>query len=41
MTRRQPDNSKMKEILGRELMPLEKGIELMINDKRFLNAIGL
>jgi UDP-glucuronate decarboxylase len=41
MTRRQPDNSKMKEILGRELLPLEKGIELMINDKRFLNAIGL
>ena len=41
MTRRQPDNSKMKEILGRDLLPLEKGIELMINDKRFLNAIGL
>jgi UDP-glucuronate decarboxylase len=41
MTRRQPDNSKMKEILGRELLQLEKGIELMINDKRFLNAIGL
>lgn len=41
MTRRQPDNSKMKEILGRELLPLEKGIELMINDKRFLNAVGL
>jgi len=41
MTRRQPDNSKMKEILGRELLPLEKGMELMINDNRFLNAIGL
>ena len=41
MTRRQPDNAKMKEILGRNLLPLEKGIELMINDKRFLNAIGL
>lgn len=41
MTRRQPDNSKMKEILGRDLLPLEKGIELMINDKRFLNAVGL
>lgn len=27
MTRRQPDNSKMKEILGRELLPLAKGLE--------------
>jgi UDP-glucose 4-epimerase len=41
MTRRQPDNSKMKEILGRDLLPIEEGIKKMMNDKRFLNAIGL
>lgn len=41
MTRRQPDNSKMREILGRDLIPIEKGIENMMNNKKFLQAIGL
>lgn len=41
MTRRQPDNSKMKEILGRELVPLEEGIKRMMNSKQFLTSIGL
>lgn len=41
MTRRQPDNAKMKEILGRELIPLDAGIRLMMNDSRFTKAIGL
>jgi UDP-glucose 4-epimerase len=41
MTRRQPDNSKMKEILGRNLLPIEEGILKMKNDNRFLKAIGL
>lgn len=30
MTRRQPDNSRMKEILGRELLPLSEGLEKLI-----------
>lgn len=33
MTRRQPDNSKMKELLGRKLLPLEKGIQKCIQYK--------
>jgi len=41
MTRRQPDNSKMKEILGRDLVPLEEGINKMIQSKHFLSSIGL
>jgi UDP-glucose 4-epimerase len=41
MTRRQPDNSKMKEILGRNLLPIEEGILKMKSDNRFLKAIGL
>lgn len=41
MTRRQPDNEKMKEILGRELITLDAGIKMMINDERFKKAIGL
>lgn len=41
MTRRQPDNSKMKEVLGRDLIPLEEGIERMINSRKFLSSIGL
>jgi len=41
MTRRQPDNAKMKEILGRNLLPIEEGILKMKNDNRFLKAIGL
>jgi nucleoside-diphosphate-sugar epimerase len=41
MTRRQPDNSKMREILNKDLVSVEEGIKLMIKDKRFLKAIGL
>jgi UDP-glucose 4-epimerase len=40
MTRRQPDNAKMLQILGRELVSLEKGIEQMMRDERFLKSIG-
>ena len=41
MTRRQPDNHKMLQLLNRELIPLETGIELMLQDKRFLTSIGI
>ncbi|MCD6065603.1 MAG: UDP-glucose 4-epimerase [Bacteroidetes bacterium] len=41
MTRRQPDNAKMLEILGRDLVSLESGIERMMLDERFLKSIGL
>jgi len=41
MTRRQPDNSKMIKLLGRDLIPLEEGIKLMINSNVFLKQIGL
>lgn len=41
MTRRQPDNSKMKEILNRELVPLETGIKNLMNDKLFLQLTGV
>lgn len=41
MTRRQPDNSKMKKLLGRELITLEEGIEKMINSKEYLSQIRL
>jgi UDP-glucuronate decarboxylase len=41
MTRRQPDNTKMKEILGRELISVEKGIKNMIEDQKYLRSIGL
>ena len=41
MTRRQPDNSKMREILGRELISIEEGIKRMISDSNFLKAINL
>jgi UDP-glucuronate decarboxylase len=36
MTRRQPDNSKMREILQRDLKPLEDGIKILMNDPLFL-----
>ncbi len=39
MTRRQPDNSRMREILNKKLVGIEEGIKLMLNDKRFLNSI--
>lgn len=41
MTRRQPDNSKMKEILNRDLISIEDGIKRMIADKKYLTSIGL
>lgn len=41
MTRRQPDNSKMRNVLGRELVPIEEGIRRMISSKQFLSLIGL
>lgn len=41
MTRRQPDNTKMKEILGTELIPVEEGIRRMMTDKKYLASIGM
>ncbi|MES2568203.1 MAG: NAD-dependent epimerase/dehydratase family protein [Bacteroidota bacterium] len=41
MTRRQPDNTKMKEILGRELIPVAEGIKRMMSNKKYLQSIGL
>lgn len=41
MTRRQPDNEKMKLILGRPLVTLEDGIRKMLESKHFLSSIGL
>lgn len=41
MTRRQPDNSKMREILKKELITLEEGISRMVKDPVFLHSIGL
>lgn len=39
MTRRQPDNTKMRAILNKKLISIEEGIKLMINDQRFLKSI--
>lgn len=41
MTRRQPDNSKMKEILNRELITLEEGLMNLMKDKLFLQLTGV
>lgn len=41
MTRRQPDNSKMKEILNRELISLEIGLQNLMKDKLFLQLTGV
>lgn len=41
MTRRQPDNQRMREILGRDLLPVEDGIKRMIADTDYLKSIGL
>jgi hypothetical protein len=35
MTRRQPDISKMKTLLNRDLTTLENGIDYLIDSKRF------
>lgn len=39
MTRRQPDNTKMRGILNRSLISLEDGIRIMLQDERFLKSI--
>lgn len=39
MTRRQPDNTKMREILNKKLISIEEGIKLMMQDERFLKSI--
>ena len=41
MTRRQPDNSKMRKILGRPLLTIREGVKMMITDPVFLKNIGL
>ncbi|MBI2721920.1 MAG: NAD-dependent epimerase/dehydratase family protein [Bacteroidetes bacterium] len=41
MTRRQPDNSKMRAILEKNLISVEEGIKLMMKDPRFLQSIAL
>lgn len=41
MTRRQPDNGKMRLILGRPLITLEDGLKKMLESKHFLSSIGL
>lgn len=41
MTRRQPDNTKMLEILDKKLIGIEEGLKRMMQDKRFLNSIEL
>lgn len=41
MTRRQPDNTKMRQLLNRPLVTLDEGIHKMLADKKFLNSIGL
>lgn len=38
MTRRMPDNSRMLEVLGRELVPLHEGIERMLKSDQFAVA---
>jgi nucleoside-diphosphate-sugar epimerase len=41
MSRRQPDNQKMKSILNRDLISIENGIKKMMKDDLFLKSIGL
>jgi UDP-glucose 4-epimerase len=41
MTRRQPDNTKMRKILNKEFVSIEEGIKLMMVDERFLKSTGL
>lgn len=40
MTRRQPDNSKMRNILNKKLITVEEGIAMMLRDPRFLTSVG-
>jgi UDP-glucose 4-epimerase len=39
MTRRQPDNRKMREILNKNLISVDEGIRRMMKDERFLKSI--
>ncbi len=39
MTRRQPDNHKMREILNKKLVSIEEGMSRMLKDERFLKSI--
>lgn len=41
MTRRQPDNTKMRNLLNRPLVTLDEGIKKMMKSKKFLSSIGL
>jgi len=41
MTRRQPDNNKMKEVLNRKIMSIEEGLKTMMYHPQFLKSIGL
>ena len=41
MSRRQPDNSKMKALLGRELITLEEGVKKLLESAKFLKQIGI
>ena len=36
MTRRMPDITRMRQLLGRELLPLHKGLERILADTRFI-----
>ncbi|HEU4717546.1 MAG TPA: NAD-dependent epimerase/dehydratase family protein [Bacteroidia bacterium] len=37
MTRRRPDVTKMKQLLGRDMLPLEEGIRRILNDPKFIS----
>ena len=39
MTRRQPDNSKMRDIIKKQLIGIEEGLKRMMEDERFLKSI--
>jgi UDP-glucuronate decarboxylase len=39
MTRRQPDNRKMRAILNKKLIGIEEGLSLMLKDERFLKSV--
>lgn len=39
MTRRQPDNTRMREILGKKITTIEEGIQIMMNDQQFLKTL--
>lgn len=41
MTRRQPDNSKMKTLLNRDLISIDEGIKKLLNSDKFLKQIGI